>query len=111
MRCHAQCHDTRREPFCSFRVTQLYETGAVVYVYFAFGTAGLEDPVCTFEEVEAAAREEVLARGGSLSHHHGVGKCRKRWMRRAVSETGLAALRALKSGLDPNGVFDNGNLL
>ena len=79
-------------------------------MYFAFCTVGLKDPVVAFEEIEATAREEVLAYGGSLSHHHGVGKCRKRWMQSAVSAAGIAGIRALKLGLDPYGVFDNGNL-
>lgn len=35
----------KREPFISYRVTQVYDTGAVVYVYFGFLYHGLADPV------------------------------------------------------------------
>ena len=67
--------------FVTCRVTQTYDAGACVYFYFAFNysnmtsSSGKEvDPVHIYEDVENAAREEILACGGSISHHHGVGK-------------------------------------
>jgi alkyldihydroxyacetonephosphate synthase len=59
------------KPWISYRVTQLYETGAAIYVYFAFVYHGLPDPVRTYSEVEDAARDEIMKCGGSISHHHG----------------------------------------
>uniref|UniRef100_A0A915HWE0 Alkylglycerone-phosphate synthase n=1 Tax=Romanomermis culicivorax TaxID=13658 RepID=A0A915HWE0_ROMCU len=59
---------------------------------------------------KVAAREEILACGGSVSHHHGVGKLRKRWLSRTVGDVGLGALLAVKNHLDPKNVFANGNL-
>lgn len=50
-------HEIRKEPFVSFRVTQVYDTGAAVYVYFGFLYHGLKDPVRVYTEVEDAARE------------------------------------------------------
>ncbi|TSM68863.1 Alkyldihydroxyacetonephosphate synthase, peroxisomal [Bagarius yarrelli] len=58
-------------PLSTCRVTQTYDAGACVYFYFAFNYRGLSDPVNVYEQVEHAAREEILANGGSLSHHHG----------------------------------------
>ncbi|CAL8343210.1 unnamed protein product, partial [Boreogadus saida] len=58
-------------PFSTCRVTQTYDAGACVYFYFAFNSRGLSDPVHVYEQVEHAARQEILANGGSLSHHHG----------------------------------------
>ena len=63
--------------FVTCRVTQTYDAGACVYFYFAFnctGVMGGEDPVHVYEKVEEAARGEILECGGSISHHHGVGK-------------------------------------
>ena len=60
-----------RRPFVSFRVTQVYDIGAAVYVYFGFLYRGLEDPVGAYSEIEDAARDEVMKNGGSISHHHG----------------------------------------
>lgn len=61
-------------PFVSCRVTQLYDAGACVYFYMGFIFKGLDDPVDIYSKVEAEARDEILACGGSLSHHHGVGE-------------------------------------
>ncbi|XP_061430551.1 alkyldihydroxyacetonephosphate synthase, peroxisomal [Lethenteron reissneri] len=97
--------------FASCRVTQTYDAGACVYFYFAFNYRGLSDPVHVYEQIESAAREEVLANGGSLSHHHGVGKLRKRWLPSAVSDVGVGMLRAVKDYVDPKNIFGNNNLL
>eukprot|EP00455_Lapot_gusevi_P019918 TRINITY_DN2118_c0_g1_i4.p1 TRINITY_DN2118_c0_g1~~TRINITY_DN2118_c0_g1_i4.p1 ORF type:complete len:219 (+),score=106.68 TRINITY_DN2118_c0_g1_i4:69-659(+) len=98
-------------PFVSCRVTQLYDTGACVYFYFGFLFRGLKDPVKVFSEVEHEAREEIMRCGGSLSHHHGVGKLRKEFMSQTVGETGLHMLRGIKQTIDPQNIFGNGNLL
>lgn len=96
--------------FVSARITQVYETGACVYIYFGFNYLGLENPLEVYEHVEHDARDEILNCGGSLSHHHGVGKIRKSFMDRVVGQTGIRMLRAVKKELDPNNVIGNGNL-
>ena len=45
--------------------------GACIYFYFGFIRKDIEDPLHAFEFIENSARDEVLANGGSLSHHHG----------------------------------------
>jgi len=100
-----------RKPFYCARVTQVYETSATVYIYFGFNIAGLEDPMHTYSEVEEEAREEILRCGGSLSHHHGVGKLRKPFMAKCTGETGMKMLRGMKKTLDPNNIFGAGNLM
>lgn len=105
----------------SARVTQAYDAGACVYFYFGFNFLDYQppneaasasfDPVAMYEEIEHAARDEILAAGGSLSHHHGVGKIRRHWMRNgALSNAGLDALRAVKRQLDPMNIFAVANL-
>uniref|UniRef100_A0A672QQ63 Alkylglycerone-phosphate synthase n=1 Tax=Sinocyclocheilus grahami TaxID=75366 RepID=A0A672QQ63_SINGR len=98
-------------PLSTSRVTQTYDAGACVYFYFAFNYRGLSDPVHVYEQVEHAAREEILANGGSLSHHHGVGKLRKEWMKESVSGVGLGMLKSVKEYVDPQNIFGNRNLL
>lgn len=68
--------------FCSFRVTQLYETGAAVYVYFSirYDKYPKEKVVEVYEDIENKSRDAVFQYGGCISHHHGVGKLRKRFM-------------------------------
>lgn len=92
----------------SFRITQLYETGAAIYVYFALangGTANAKNSVELYEVVEDAARDEVLLSGGCISHHHGVGKIRKQFMPRTLPDMALDWQKAIKDAIDPKNIF------
>ncbi|XP_035780211.1 alkyldihydroxyacetonephosphate synthase-like [Anopheles albimanus] len=95
----------------SCRVTQTYDAGACVYFYFGFNHAGFMNPVTIYEEIENKARDEILASGGSISHHHGVGKIRSRWYPQSVSDAGVQLYKATKRELDPNNIFAAGNLI
>ena len=59
--------------------------------------------------MEAAARDEVLRCGGSLSHHHGVGKIRSGFLPRIMSKEAMDWNRRTKEALDPNNIFACGN--
>jgi alkyldihydroxyacetonephosphate synthase len=99
------------EPFTSCRVTQAYDAGSCVYFYVAMPFQGVEDPVHVFSELEHSARDEILKCGGSISHHHGVGKHRKSFMKQAIGDTGLKTLQGLKQTIDPKNIFASDNLV
>jgi len=98
------------EPLTSCRVTQTYDVGCCIYFYCAIPFQGLQDPINTFAELEHSAREEIIACGGSISHHHGVGKHRISFMEGTIGKVGVDTLKAIKHSLDPNNVFSVGNL-
>jgi alkyldihydroxyacetonephosphate synthase len=98
-------------PFVTARVTQVYQTGVCVYFYFGFYHKGLAQPVGTFGELERAARDEILRSGGSLSHHHGVGKLRRSFLPRIFSPAALAWSSEIKRAVDPGNVFGIANQL
>lgn len=54
--------------------------------------------------------EVTLANGGSICHHHGIGKLRARWLEQEL-QSAYPLLQALKRSLDPNGVMNPGTLL
>ncbi|GJQ82270.1 hypothetical protein Trydic_g19468 [Trypoxylus dichotomus] len=94
------------------RVTQTYDAGCVIYFYFAFNYSKLrEDPVTVYESIEEKARDEIIASGGSISHHHGVGKVRRKWYAKTVSNVGVALFNATKRELDPQNIFATGNMV
>jgi len=97
-------------PFVCCRITQLYDTGCAVYFYFAMNYKGIKDPVKAYLEVETEAREEMLRLGGSISHHHGVGKLRAQFLPQCITPTHTRLLKAIKAELDPNNVFGAGNM-
>jgi alkyldihydroxyacetonephosphate synthase len=96
-------------PFITARVTQLYRTGAAIYFYFGFYFKGVANPSHVYLELENIAREEILRSGGSLSHHHGVGKLRRHFLPSIMSDTALAWKRSVKAATDPKNIFGVGN--
>jgi alkyldihydroxyacetonephosphate synthase len=97
------------KPFVTARVTQIYRTGVCIYFYFGFYYKGMSRPEEVYLELENMARDEILKSGGSLSHHHGVGKLREAFLPRIMSETTLHWKREVKKSLDPSNTFGAGN--
>ncbi|CAM9483186.1 unnamed protein product, partial [Sphacelaria rigidula] len=95
----------RGHAFVTHRVTQLYPEGACVYFYLAIYAEGVRDPPGVFAKLEEAARDEILASGGSLSHHHGVGKARADFMSRVSSPVMSELVQGMKRALDPANVL------
>jgi alkyldihydroxyacetonephosphate synthase len=97
------------KPFVTARVTQVYPTGVCIYFYFGFYYKSITNPHEVFLELENVARDEILKSGGSLSHHHGVGKLRRAFLPRIMSPATLQWKRDLKKSLDPENLFGAGN--
>jgi len=53
----------------------------------------------------------VLVLGGTLSGEHGIGVAKRDWMDRAFDAPTLAAMRAIKTALDPDGILNPGKVL
>ena len=58
-----------------------------------------------------AASDAIVANGGTISHHHGVGEDHLPWMAQEKGAIGLEVLRAIKRALDPKGVLNPGKLI
>ena len=70
-----------------------------------------EDPVAQWRSAKTAASDAILATGGSISHHHGVGTDHVPWYEREVGSLGTGVLRAVKAELDPVGILNPGVLI
>lgn len=97
------------KPFVTSRITQVYRTGVAIYFYFGFYYKGIPNPSELYVELENIAREEILNSGGSLSHHHGIGKIRQAFLPEIMSETALKWKREIKHSLDPQNIFGAAN--
>jgi alkyldihydroxyacetonephosphate synthase len=93
------------EPFVGSRVTQLYHEGACLYFYFCMNIRGVTNPSSVFAEIEHAARQEILRNGGSLSHHHGIGKLRSDFASEMDSGAYRTFMTSLKKAADPFNTF------
>jgi alkyldihydroxyacetonephosphate synthase len=96
-------------PLILCHISHVYPAGASLY--FTVACAELDDPVGQWREAKAAASEAILAAGGTISHHHGVGADHRQWYGREIGELGIEALRAVKSALDPAGILNPGVLI
>ncbi|MDX6199015.1 MAG: alkyldihydroxyacetonephosphate synthase [Actinomycetota bacterium] len=91
------------------RLTHVYPDGAAPYfTVFAPSRRGAE--VAQWDEVKAAAGEALLAAGGTITHHHAVGRDHRPWYDRQRPDPFARALAAAKRELDPSGVLNPGVL-
>ena len=91
-------------------VSHLYESGASLYFTFlARQQEGSE--LEQWQAAKVAASEAIVAAGATITHHHAIGRDHARWLGAEDGPLGLAALRALKSELDPVGIMNPGKLL
>jgi FAD/FMN-containing dehydrogenase len=63
------------------------------------------------ETVDDAVLQLVARMGGSISAEHGIGRAKTRWLTLSRSDAELAAMRAVKRALDPDGLLNPGVLL
>lgn len=96
-------------PYVSPRITQLYHTGVCIYFTHGFSTKGVEAPDEVFSVIEHAMRETIMAHGGSISHHHGVGKLRRDFVPETLTPTGMNLIRDIKHSADPDNIFGIAN--
>lgn len=89
-------------------ISHAYPGSAGLYFMFG-GRPELQDRPRWYRDVWDAGARSVLANGGNLSHHHGIGLSRARHMSEALG-SGLDMLQAVKDGLDPNGILNPGKL-
>lgn len=85
-----------------------YVDGGCLYFTFA-GKVPPEERTAYHTAVWETAVRTVLERGGSLSHHHGVGLHRSRFVAEALGDA-FDVLCSLKTALDPNGILNPGKL-
>ncbi|KAL3756911.1 hypothetical protein ACHAWU_005915 [Discostella pseudostelligera] len=92
-------------PFVCCRITQLYDDGACVYFYFSMSMNGVVEPSKVFSCIERSARHEILINGGTLSHHHGLGKIRSEFVPGIYSAGYMDAIISMKAVIDPMNTF------
>ncbi|BDI23705.1 FAD-binding oxidoreductase [Herbiconiux sp. L3-i23] len=86
-----------------------YHSGACLYFTFAFVTG--DDPIAEYDVVKSAIQQAFIDAGGTLSHHHAVGREHAPWMEQDISSEGVAIMRGMFSAVDPGNIFNPGKIL
>ena len=92
------------------RFTHVYPDGLAPY--FSFQALGRFDRLIEqWRTIKEAANDVVVAAGGTITHHHAVGRDHRPGYARECPPLFADALRAAKARLDPNGLLNPGVLL
>jgi len=97
-------------PRISCRFTHVYPDGPAPY-YTVLAKARRGDEVAQWDEIKAAVSDTVIDAGGTITHHHAVGRDHRPWYDRQRPEPFADALRGAKRELDPRGVLNPGVLI
>jgi alkyldihydroxyacetonephosphate synthase len=97
-------------PRVSCRFTHVYPDGPAPY-FTVLAPAIRGGEVEQWDEIKAAASEAVIEGGGTITHHHAVGRDHRPWYDRQRPAPFAAALRATKAELDPAGMLNPGVLV
>ena len=92
------------------RFTHVYPDGAAPY-FTMLAPARRGSELEQWREIKAAASEAVIEGGGTITHHHAVGRDHRPWYDRQRPDRFAAALAGAKSALDPAGVLNPGVLI
>jgi alkyldihydroxyacetonephosphate synthase len=101
---------TGQDGVVSCRFTHVYPDGPAVY--FTFSALGNKSALIEqFWAIKSAASEALVKAGGTITHHHGVGRDQRRWYDQERPELLASALRSVKSALDPRWLLNPGVLI
>ena len=92
------------------RLTHVYPDGAAPY-FTVLAPARRGSELEQWDELKDAAGEAVLGAGGTITHHHAVGRDHRPWYDRQRPDPFAEALRAAKAAVDPGAVLNPGVLI
>ncbi|MFI7132449.1 FAD-binding oxidoreductase [Nonomuraea sp. NPDC050153] len=96
-------------PLVMCHISHVYESGASLY--FTVVTAQEGDPVGQWERAKEAVNAAIVEAGGTITHHHGVGRDHRDAYAAELGPVGVSILQAIKARLDPAGILNPGALI
>ncbi len=98
---------SRPQTLCLTHASHFYPQGTNLYFIFMMKPDDPEE----FFAFRSHAVDKMIEYGGSISHHHGIGRMFARWMEPHLGKGQMGILRAIKRHLDPNNIMNPGRLL
>jgi len=110
LRTGLQAQDERVLAFA--HLSHVYRDGASIYATYLFRRSGDPDQdLERWQTLKTAASQAILARGGTISHQHGVGLEHLPYLPNEKGALGIDVLRAVCRAFDPQGIMNPGKLL
>ena len=100
MRGYVMCH-----------LSHSYHCGACLYFTFAFRPSDESRSLQEYDIVKTAIKQGCIDFGGTLSHHHSVGREHAFWLSEDISPAGVAMIRSLIDGMDSGHNFNPGKIV
>jgi alkyldihydroxyacetonephosphate synthase len=92
-------------------LSHLYPSGSSLYFTFLISGADDRDAAARYLAAWDQAVRSCAAVGGTITHHHGVGRLKAGYLATELGETGVDVLTRIKAALDPAGIMNPGVLL
>jgi alkyldihydroxyacetonephosphate synthase len=99
----------RAKPIVMCHISHVYPAGASLY--FTVIAALTAEPAAQWARAKDAATRAILAVGGTITHHHAVGRDHRPYLEAEIGSLGVRVLEAVKATLDPNGIMNPGALV
>jgi alkyldihydroxyacetonephosphate synthase len=99
------------EAFVITHLAHPYLEGGSAYFTFIGPATTVERGEASYDATWRAAQRAALDAGATLSHHHGVGAMKGRFLPDELGDAGMRLLRALKHSFDPDGILNPGKLV
>jgi alkyldihydroxyacetonephosphate synthase len=91
-------------------VSHVYPDAACLYFTFAVSPGDEAEARRLYGAAWSDGLDACLASGGTITHHHGVGRLKAKWLREELGDGGWSLLRTLKAAFDPQAILNPGNL-
>ena len=91
--------------------SHVYGSGACLYYTFVLRDADDQAVEKRYESVWDQIATSCVEAGGTLTHHHGIGRLKTRYLDQELGTEGARLLRRIKKLLDPQGIFNPGALV
>jgi alkyldihydroxyacetonephosphate synthase len=91
--------------------SHVYRSGLNLYFTFAVQVGAPERMEAVYMDCWKRIMDATVKHGGSLAHHHGIGRVRRGQLERELGASGLDLLRTIKRAIDPNSIMNPGALI
>ncbi|HEX3193365.1 MAG TPA: FAD-binding oxidoreductase [Streptosporangiaceae bacterium] len=87
-------------------LSHLYPSGSSLYFTFLIGAADDREAETSYRAAWHAAAKSCTEAGGTITHHHGVGRLKAPFLAQDLGDTGASVLTRIRQALDPAGIMN-----